>query len=384
MSLPPSIHDQAGIRKWKMLLLLVGIGIMVMPLIYSNYLARKLSDLELKKVEIFEKSLAEITNTENLEEDVSFELEMINKSSSDLKIITVNRNKEIQLYNYPEGASPTAELEKIKKTGIPPLESEDYTVYYQYPEIITWLSYFPLMQLALLLVYAGIGYAVFNTSRRQEQNRIWVGMAKETAHQLGTPISGIVGWLNSLDDPDLADKDRQLIVQEIHRDVDKLKQVADRFSKIGSKPELQRVNIVPVLYDIVNYMQARASRGIQFSINVDADAYIESAVNVNLFQWVVENVIRNALDAMEGEGHIRISVHSEAQKVYIDISDTGKGIPPRQWETVFKPGVTTKVRGWGLGLSLARRIIENYHAGKIYIKESNPKQGTTIRVQLPA
>ncbi len=356
---------------------------MLMPLFYSNYLAKKLSRLELTKVEVFEKTLREITNTANLNEDMSYEQDMLTQIISDLQVVAINRNQDIELYNFPE-VKDTAELiNELKAHGPPPVESDDYIIYYKYPRILTLLSYFPLVQLILLLLYAGFGYAVFNASRKEEQNRVWVGMAKETAHQLGTPISGMMGWIEHLRGTGEINEEQERIIHEMEFDVYKLQQVADRFSKIGSQPELKLTNLISELRKCKNYIAARASQKIRFEFPEETSETFNVQINSNLFSWVIENILRNALDAMQESGLIRCQLKQDFKWVYIDLSDSGKGIPSSQWKLVFKPGFTTKTRGWGLGLSLSRRIIENYHSGKIFIKSSEPGKGTTFTIQLP-
>ncbi len=366
----------------KMILVLVGLVFVLMPLFYSHYLADKLSSLELKKITLFEKTLVEITNTANLHEgeDVSYELDMLYTIIQDLQLVVINRNQAVDLYNYPEGTDTTRLIQKLKDSGPPPLVSEDYTIYYEYPFTLTLLSYFPIVQFFLLMVYAAIGYAVFNASRREEQNRIWVGMAKETAHQLGTPISGIIGWIEALKAEEKADPETIL---EMERDVEKLQLVADRFSKIGSKPELVPTDLYPVLANSLSYIKARAPRDVQFQLDPPENPGIKAEINVNLFSWVIENVLRNALDAIGREGSIQIAISLEGPWATLELKDTGKGIPASQWKDIFKPGFTTKKRGWGLGLSLSRRIIENYHRGKIFVKSSEMGKGTNLAIQLP-
>jgi two-component sensor histidine kinase len=367
----------------KIILIVVGLIFVLIPLFYSDYLAKKLRRLELTKVEVFEKTLKEITNTQNLNEDMTYELEIHTQIISDLQVVAINQNNEMQFYNFPE-IKDTAELiQDLKENGPPPLVSDDYTIYYKYPWILTLLSYFPLVQLLLLILYAAFGYAVFNSSRREEQNKIWVGMAKETAHQLGTPISGMMAWIENLRGSDSITSEQKHFLDEMEYDVFKLQQVADRFSKIGSLPELTKKDLIPELIKCKNYIAARASKKIRFEFP-DTDKKYFAQINTNLFSWVVENLLRNSLDAMNESGMIRCEISRDENWVYIDLSDTGKGIPSSQLKHVFKPGFTTKTRGWGLGLSLSRRIIENYHRGKLYVKSSEPGKGTTFTIQLPA
>ena len=279
-------------------------------------------------------------------------------------------------------------LKLFRESGIAPIEGFGYAryIYYRHPYVLTLLSYFPWVQVFLLLIYILIAYAVFSASRKEEQNRVWVGMAKETAHQLGTPISGIIGWIENLkSNTESQDPEQSEILFEMERDVNKLQQVADRFSKIGSIPELQKMNLIDELLICKNYIEARASKLVEFQFPENSPAEFYSMINSNLFHWVIENLLRNALDAMDGKGVIKVNVVQEEVGVNkIFIQDTGKGIPASKLKTVFKPGYTTKLRGWGLGLSLSKRIIENYHKGKIYVSHSEINKGTCFVIELPA
>jgi signal transduction histidine kinase len=241
--------------------------------------------------------------------------------------------------------------------------------------LLLLIKYFPFIQLGVIAFLILIGYSLFSTARKAEQNQVWVGMAKETAHQLGTPLSSLIAWNELI--KALGGNDDFI---EIEKDINRLETITERFSKIGSKPQLDKKNISEVLQHAVDYMRSRTSKKIIFTLKSENN--LEVKCNVALFEWVIENLIRNAADAMEGEGQINIHVFDQSQFVYIDIEDTGKGIPKSKFKTVFKPGYTTKKRGWGLGLSLTKRIIENYHGGKIFIKGSEIDKGTTFRIVL--
>lgn len=265
----------------------------------------------------------------------------------------------------------------------PPIEvefgdgSKSY-IFYQESMLLTQLKYYPFVMFGVIGLFLLIAYILFSTARKVEQNQVWVGMAKETAHQLGTPLSSLIAWLEHLRskglDPDTA--------TEIEKDVKRLETITERFSKIGSVPKLDRVDLINVLHDSVNYMKLRTSKNVAFAINSGNQKEIFAQLNVPLFEWVIENLIRNAVDAMNGSGSIIITIADQTQFVYIDITDTGKGIPKSKYKTVFEPGYTTKQRGWGLGLSLTKRIIENYHSGKIFVKSSETDKGTTFRIVL--
>jgi signal transduction histidine kinase len=230
--------------------------------------------------------------------------------------------------------------------------------------------------LGVIALFLVVGYSLFSTARKSEQNQVWVGMARETAHQLGTPLSSLMAW-NELRKVSKKEPD----FDEIEKDIKRLETITNRFSKIGSQPILKNENLSDLLLDISSYMQSRISEKV--IIHKEIPHSIVLPMNYTLMEWVVENLIRNAVDAMEGEGSINISLNDENGKITLDISDTGKGIPKREFKTVFRPGFTTKKRGWGLGLSLAKRIIEEYHAGKIFVKNSEHGKGTTFRIILP-
>lgn len=251
-------------------------------------------------------------------------------------------------------------------------------IYYQDSYLLTQLRYYPYVQFIIIGVFLLIAYILFSISRRSEQNQVWVGMAKETAHQLGTPLSSLMAWIQLMREQG----DNNPIIDEISNDVVRLENIAERFSKIGSLPELEVKNVFALLEDSVNYMKIRSSKKIQFHLTGDRN--IKAPVNSNLFGWVVENLMKNSIDAMEAEGELTVHLEKSAEKefVFIDICDTGKGIPKSKQKLVFKPGFTTKSRGWGLGLTLAKRIIENYHRGKIFVKHSASGKGTTFRIIL--
>ena len=251
-------------------------------------------------------------------------------------------------------------------------------IFYQESMLLTQLKYYPYIMFTIIGVFLLIAYLLFSTARRVEQNQVWVGMAKETAHQLGTPLSSLIAWLEYLRskglDPETA--------AEIEKDVKRLETITERFSKIGSVPKLDEVDVTKVLADAVGYMRLRTSKNVNFVLETANLSDVKAKLNVPLFEWVIENLIRNAVDAMNGNGEIKITVSDQTQFVYIDICDTGKGIPKSKYKTVFEPGYTTKQRGWGLGLSLTKRIIENYHSGKIFVKSSETDKGTTFRIVL--
>lgn len=251
-------------------------------------------------------------------------------------------------------------------------------VYYQGSWVLTQLEYYPYVQFTVIGLFLIIGYFLFSSFRKAEQNQVWLGMAKETAHQLGTPLSSLMAWMELLK---ARDSDPEMI-EELQKDVDRLGTITDRFSKIGSQPELQEEELGQVLEELISYLRSRTSQRVRYELDRSDDEHLKVPINEALFGWVIENLCRNALDAMEGEGVIRISMEEAGDQVYVDVSDTGKGIPSGKHRTVFEPGFTSKELGWGLGLSLTKRIIEHYHGGRIFVKSSEPGKGTTFRIVL--
>jgi signal transduction histidine kinase len=234
------------------------------------------------------------------------------------------------------------------------------------------------VQLVVIVIFILVAYFAFNASRQAEQNQVWVGMSKETAHQLGTPISSLMAWIELLK---LQGVDEEL-VKEFEKDTQRLEKITERFSKIGSKPELLQQNLVEVLISTISYLKTRSSDKVRFETSFNENDFVVAPLNTALFSWVIENLCKNAIDAMDNNGTITINLKEKESAINIDISDTGKGIHKSQHKTVFNPGYSTKKRGWGLGLSLAKRIIENYHSGKIFIKSSEIGKGTTFRIML--
>ena len=277
-------------------------------------------------------------------------------------------------------------VEDFLRDGGEPIVGEEFTEGYTFytfkSSLSTYIRFFPAVQFLLLGFFIALGYYLFNAARRGEQNRVWAGMAKETAHQLGTPISAIIAWIEFLKESNEERPDQLEVIGELRSDVERLELIADRFSKIGATPELEKANVYQLLGDIETYMKRRSPRKVTFDFP-DPNQVQDVMVNQHLFSWVLENLIRNSLDALDGQGSISARIHEDVRSIIIDITDTGKGIPSSKHKEVFKPGFSTKKRGWGLGLSLAKRIIQEYHKGKIFVKSSKPNEGTTFTIQLP-
>ncbi len=251
-------------------------------------------------------------------------------------------------------------------------------IYYQDSALLTQIRYYPFVQFTIVGLFFLIAYLLFSTARKSEQNQVWVGMSKETAHQLGTPLSSMMAWIELLKMKGIEDEP----VSEIEKDIHRLQNITERFSKIGSPPKLENENIVQIIYESIDYLNKRTSKKVKYIIQQNEKVEIIAPINKNLFGWVIENLCKNAIDAMSGVGQIKIDIQEEKQVIVIDISDTGKGITLPNFKTVFNPGFTSKQRGWGLGLSLSKRIIKDYHKGKIFVKSSIVGQGTTFRIVL--
>jgi len=385
---------------WKIYLALAGIVILLISLIYTGYLAQRLREGERNKAILLSYAYTAISESD-IDADITLPTNII-ESNQDIPIMVVSEAGEV-FYARNFGADLDTNktflqnrLSSLKKKGPAPTIISDAStrqyLYYQNSRLHELLAYFPYIQLLLLGAFVAVGYVSVNNARRAEQNRVWVGMAKETAHQLGTPISAIIGWIEHLRDsyPEGSEevnalKHTQLeVLKEMQNDVDRLDLIADRFSKIGSAPALTEVNVYDQMREITTYIQRRASRKIVFESPKADSLPIYIRINPPLFNWVIENIMRNALDALEeGTGTIAWTISDHEQFLEIDISDTGKGIPASDLKAVFEPGFTTKTRGWGLGLSLAKRIIENYHKGKIFVKHSKLGEGTTFSIQMP-
>lgn len=374
--------------RWKLILFLAGLMIVLISLVYTNQIARQIAEEERAKAKLW----ASAVNAANGGVDeLTFILSLLSSNKTIPAILTDERGRVQEKINLDENREDDEEYIQKQlaemKNAQPPIEIENYGVkqklYYKNTRLLTLLQYFPFIQLGLISLFLGVGYWAFSSARRAEQNQVWVGMSKETAHQLGTPISSMVAWHEHLKLEAEGNEDQQSILKEFRKDISRLELIAERFSKIGSKPTLEPVNIYKVLERTFVYMKRRAPKSVNFQYPDITQAPMPVPLNPPLFDWVLENLLKNALDASNGKGTIGAEVFEDDSYIYIDISDTGKGIAPGKLKTVFEPGYTTKKRGWGLGLSLTKRIVENYHSGKIFVKQSLPNQGTTFRIQLP-
>ena len=370
---------------WKTYLAVVALFIVSASLYYTSQLAQKLAGEEKKKVQELAGALKTLIRSDNIQE-TAFASNIIAQNTTIPLIILDDKGKISDSRNIDtvNAINPHKVVEEklveFKKTH-PPIIADYGTgkeyVYYGESYLLTQLRYFPYVQLGIIILFLLVVLVALSAANRNLQNQVWVGLSKETAHQLGTPLSSIEAWLELLREND-ANSDA---VTEMQKDLDRLKLVADRFGKVGSAPQLEEQNLVTRLEDIVAYMQRRSPNKVNIALHSKEK---EVPVNISgpLFDWVMENLIRNALDAMDGKGKIDVTVTNTPQQVWIDVQDTGKGIPGHQVKRVFDPGFTTKKRGWGLGLSLSRRIVEKYHHGSIFVKQSEVGKGTTFRIIL--
>jgi two-component sensor histidine kinase len=373
-------------QQWKLLLFIFAIIIGVGSLWYTNQLVRDLSIEEQKKVKLWAEATKRLSDVSLDNQDLDFLIDVVTNNTT-IPVMWIDANENLKgLRNLDSLRSQNPEylknqLEKMKSENEPiPMdlgEGNIDNIYYRDSYLLRQLRYYPFFQLGVILLFILVAYFAFSTARKAEQNQVWLGLSKETAHQLGTPTSSLLAWVELLKEKQ---PDNELII-ELENDVNRLEIITERFSKIGSKPLLKNENIFDILNNTVSYLKKRTSDQVTFVLSSDQDL-IQAPVNISLFVWVVENICKNAIDATEGKGTITISLKENVNNLHLDIHDTGKGIPKSKHKTIFKPGYTTKKRGWGLGLSLAKRIIESYHDGKIFVYQSDPQKGTTIRIVL--
>lgn len=379
--------------EFKIVIVVIAFLIGFASLYYTNSLVQKLVQREKEQINLFGKALRYMLDKEN-EEPSRFILEEIVKVNTSIPTIATDEddnilldknlhtenmgNEEKQLYLEKELLKMKAEFPPIK---VAISDTRYNLIYYRSSDLIYQLKYYPYAQLSVIAIFGLLTYLAFSYSRRAEQNRVWVGLAKETAHQLGTPISSLMAWVEYLKTEKKWDES---ILEEIAKDTSRLEIIAARFSNIGSQTALAKENIAQVIQEIVEYLRPRLSSKISIDITNYLPNQCTVKLNRYLFEWVIENLLKNAVDAMGGIGkiHIEMRMSAKEKNIFIDISDTGKGIAPAKIKRVFDPGFTTKKRGWGLGLTLAKRIIEEYHKGKIFVKSSEIDKGTKFRIVL--
>ena len=375
---------------WRTALATIAIAIVTGTVFYTNYISKKIEIDERKKVNVWAESL----KTRSVTTD---------QSALNLTNTITNENNEIPIIGTDENDNPIGEFLNLDSIRV--LEDSNYLknkviefknqhecikveiskdpliynkYYYGDSDLLKEVRYYPIIQLFIVALFIIITLITVSTRNKSTQNQVWAGMAKEAAHQLGTPISSLEGWVEMLKETSGNEK----IAIEMNKDVERLKLVSDRFGKIGSTPQLVETNIVQQVESMVNYIKRRSSEKVLFSIDDNGDKDIIGLINAPLFDWVIENLLKNALDAMEGHGTIDVVIRNEPTQIKIDVKDSGKGISKKNIPNVFKPGFTTKKRGWGLGLSLSKRIIEQYHKGELFVKSSELGKGTTFRIVL--
>ncbi|MDP4185050.1 MAG: HAMP domain-containing sensor histidine kinase [Bacteroidota bacterium] len=372
-------------RWWKTLLLVGAVLITIFSFHYTNNLVDKIAHDERKKAELSSMAIKRLASTDVSDYEISFFNQVLTRNETVPIIITDEKGSVIATKNvrFEKGRQQeVAELIHNMGERHSPIEINiegiKQFVYYDDSIILTRLRYFPLIQLSIITIFIFLGYLAFSSSRDAEQNLLWAGMSKETAHQLGTPISSLIAWTELLE----ANESNPLIVEELKKDTERLQHIANRFSKIGSSTELTPTDITEVLDRALDYLKIRTSTNVSFILNYNRETPIIIPLNSLLFEWVIENLCKNAVDAIAGKGTITVSVQENSKTVFIDITDSGKGIQKSKYKTIFKPGYTTKKRGWGLGLSLSKRIIKVYHRGKIFVRWSDLQKGTQMRIVL--
>ncbi|KGE14861.1 sensor histidine kinase [Sphingobacterium deserti] len=396
------LYQYEARQRWKVFLFTFAALIAGASMFYTNYLVKSLSQSERTKAEVWAMSTRSIVTMPDVDDQFISFVYAVRDSLSIPAIITNEKGNIIFWRGLDSTKTNIKELQdsadhqlvydpiyfekqlaRMKRNHAPidlHLDTgEIWSVYYRDSDALRQLRIFPYLQLSLIAIFLIIAYTVFNSIKKTEQNLVWVGMAKEAAHQLGTPISSLMGWLELVRTKFDAENDS--ILNEMERDVKRLEIVADRFSKIGSTPTLNSHMVFPVIQDFVQYFRVRTSEKITFQLT--GDQTVEAKLNVPLFDWIIENLLKNAVNAIESEGKITVNIIDNIAKeeIFIDISDTGRGIPKSNFDTVFQPGFTTRKRGWGLGLSLTKRMVD-YHQGQIFVKESELGKGTTFRIIL--
>ncbi len=382
---------------FRVFLLVLALAFVVALLLYSQHVTDQLLEREREIVSLYARSLEYVANSDQ-PGDVSFAFEVIR--AIDFPVILTDANNRVEHYKNIDvdtlRLSPAEEEEffadlmaDMDRTNVPIRVAIDDSLVLNYVHfgesyLIKQLRWLPPSELAIATIFFAIAYLGFSYIKRSEQSSIWVGMAKETAHQLGTPLSSLMGWLERLRTEHAQDPRSAETLAEMEHDITRLNKVAARFSKIGSRPDLREENVAAVIQDVIQYIARRIPRsGKKVDLVIETPGEFPASINRELFEWVIENLMKNALDAMEGPtGKISFFIFRSGNRTTIDVTDTGKGIDPKLHKEIFRPGYSTKQRGWGLGLSLSKRIIEEYHEGKLHVKHSAPGAGTTFRIRL--
>jgi two-component system, sporulation sensor kinase D len=377
---------QLNRQLWKVLLLLIAIAIGLMSLVYTNRLVKQISDEERKKVELWAEATRQLATAELDDDKLGFFVDVI-KNNSTVPVILTDKNENILTSRNLDSlksldTSYLREQLRIMKMQHKSIviefgkDDRNY-IYYRDSTVLTRLSYYPYVQIIVVAIFLLVAYLAFSSSRKAEQNKVWVGLSKETAHQMGTPTSSLMAWVEIMRERNI----EPAILAELERDVKRLAMVSERFSKIGSNPELMPCDINEVISTGLLYLRSRLPERVKITLHETKEPLIVPLAPA-LFGWVIENLCKNAADAMEGQGSIDIYLKEQKGKVLIDVKDSGRGMINSMKKTIFNPGYTTKLRGWGLGLSLAKRIIETYHKGQIFVLDTELNKGTTFRILL--
>lgn len=374
---------------WRTLLTIAAICIVSGTIFYSNYLAKKIAKEERQKIEQWAEAVR--TNSDPTVTETNLTGKILAENSADIPILLLTERDSLLDYRNLDSAKMgndkkyvQQKLTEFKNLHAPiewknPLDSSQLNrVYYGESKLLNEVRYYPMIQLFLAALFIIIVAIAQYSNYKSTQNQVWAGLAKETAHQLGTPVSSLQGWMEMLKEIEGNEK----IVPEIEKDVKRLLLISDRFGKIGSQPQLEEKNIVEQINYMIDYIKKRAGAKVVFTMDTNGEDNIIAMISPPLFDWVIENLLKNALDAMDGKGTIAVSVKDETSQIIIDVKDTGKGINKQNIAKVFKPGFTTKKRGWGLGLTLTKRIVEQYHKGQISVLQSEVGVGTTFRIIL--
>ena len=374
--------------RWKFLLFLLAVAIGFSSLYYTNKLVKELKVEEMKKVQLWAGAIQQVTDLDQTSGDYGFVFDVIENNTT-VPVILLNQDsvvvasRNIDEKKIKNKKDLIRQLKKMEKEHPPMVidlgDGSRNFIYYQDSTLLTKLKYFPYVQLFVIVLFILVAYLAFSAARRSEQNQVWLGLTKETAHQLGTPTSSLLAWLEILKTKDI---DPELL-QELEKDVKRLEKITERFSKVGSRPVMKETDLKKVIQNVTEYMKKRTSDRVMFRLNFSMDEEMIVPANEELFEWVIENLSKNAVDAMKGEGNVDIFITDNTQYVYVDVKDQGSGIPKSKYKEVFKPGYTTKHRSWGLGLSLSKRIIEEYHNGRLFVNYSEPGEGTVFRIVLP-
>ena len=361
--------------------ILIGVG----SLWYTNRLVNHIEVTERQKVELWAEAIR-IVNSSDFDTDVAFPFSVIESNTHIPVMLTdsegnILTHKNLDSTKVDDPKYMRRQLRHAREENdslIVNLSQDEYqNIFYRDSTLIRKLIFFPYVQLGVIILFILVSYIAFSVSRKAEQNEVWTGMSKETAHQLGTPISSLLGWMELLKQSEMD----PALVSEMQKDASRLEKITDRFSKIGSKPTLKKADLTQILVDNLEYMRSRGPKSIEYLLDIP-EKPIRVKLNETLFEWVIENLCKNATDAIQGSGRVILHAVETENGVIIDVEDSGKGIAKSRFRTIFKPGYTTKKRGWGLGLSLSKRIIESYHHGKIFVLSSDPHDSTIIRIIL--